>query len=169
MTLAPSWEQIQDSRRRASLHEARDAFLARLGDHLEAPSEQTWQGLLAAAEAVDGSGEAWGRPLAPRAGDIAEGLLSGGHDAWTSLIFEVLDWGDGFLAEGAGARLKALSPFAGKALVTFTNRPGGEINALFEAYLGRKGIAHAPGQARLLVLDPEAFDLGANAKILSKA
>ena len=66
------------------------------------------------------------------------------------------------LRSGIGARLKALSPFAGKALVTLELRygsmePGGDAAALFAVPLTDAGHELKAGDRFDLALDPDAL------------
>ena len=160
MTLAPSWEQQQAQARRRAEHEARETYLSALADHVGGPSENTWQALRRAASGLD---EAEDRPFGFRHGDavggVAEALIADEPGSWARLMAQALDWAPGMLSDGGGARLKALSPFAGRAILTCRGGAvGGEVGILFENALGRAGADTSPGTSYVLAIDPEALD-----------
>ncbi len=132
------------------------AYLERLADHLDDPERH-------AAAAVVDSLRAEG-PVAHGAEAWVEDLAGGDPAAWGSLLAGLQGGGEG-LRGGVGARLLALSPFAGNAFVTVDAveggfRIGGDLAGLLGAAMREAGHEPRPGDRFVLAVDPRAVSGG---------
>ena len=159
-------------------------YLARLADYLEAPDDKRLDAIVSALKGAgvtlhelpgigtpplrQATGAAW-----IEAGMSGDSLARGAVEAWAGALGdgEETTWAallQGFLVDpesldhGVGARLKALSPFAGMALVTVEPRYGhcdlgGDVSALFGLALMGAGHDRSTGGKFLVALDRDCL------------
>ncbi len=127
-------------------------YLYHLAAHLEDPSAFPFEAL---ADAL-GAGRS-DEALLDRLRAWVDALRGRDPLAWCSIL-DAFASHPARLAEGIGARLKALSPFAGRALATVEFRDGipilgGDVDGFLESLLGGP-VEH--GKRYLVALDPSA-------------
>jgi hypothetical protein len=170
MTLAPSWEDMEEVRKDRGIRDSRQELLVALADHVQSPTHATWEALLGSAGRLDElEGRILGISWAERVGPLGESLMAGDLKAWTAFVVEIMGHGAGMFGFGGGARLKALSPFKDRALVVYRGGfVAGELGGLFEEALGRVGMGRNPDASYLLAVGPGAVDLtGATVEMIA--
>jgi len=137
--------------------EAETAFLASLADHVACPSDATWTRLLEDARRTDDvrggnfSGPTdWSRRVHAMVGP----LLGGDRTTWARLLHGMLAADARSLSHGTGERLKDLSPFAGKALVTSDGSGlGGETHDVLARAMANADVVQVGARHHLAVVD----------------
>ncbi len=134
--------------------DAPDAFLDALAGHLAAPGDGTWSVLVEAAGTAAASRRAATSAWASDIGFAVGPLLAGDETTWARLLGDLATGGADPRRE---ARLRDLSPFAGKDLVFVTETAAGPLYAgdvpgLFaRAVAGLPSVGVRPGQRMVLV------------------
>lgn len=140
-----------------------EGYLHHLADHLENPEAHPFEAIAAALQGESSlMPMAVGHPAA-QAGERLRGwvdsLRARDPEPWAKLLAGMLN-DPVRMRSPIGTRLKALSPFAGKALVTIEMRYGsselgGDVSALFAVPLQQAGFELKAGDRYVLALEPD--------------